>query len=105
MDASPSAGPPARDRSAPRLVSMAAMLLASLGLVGLGGTLLVRSWKPRTLKLHMLTDLALNQAMVGQQIAAHARRHGLEIELSTRPVGAFDALELVDTPNPIDLAL
>jgi TRAP-type uncharacterized transport system substrate-binding protein len=84
---------------------MAAMLLVSLGLVALGGTILARSWKPRTLKVHMLTDLALNQALVGQQIAAHSRRHGLEIELTKRPVGAFDALELVDTPNPIDLAL
>jgi hypothetical protein len=105
MDQPLPAGPPSRDRSAPGRLSMAAMLLVSLGLVALGGTILVRSWKPRTLKVHMLTDLALNQALVGKQIAAHSRRHGLEIELTNRPVGAFEALELVDTPNPIDLAL
>ena len=99
------AGPPARDRLAPRWIAMAAMLLASFGMVALGGFLLVRTWKPKTLKVHMLTDLALNQALMGKQIAANAKRHGLDVELTSKPVGALEALDLIDGPNPIDLAL
>jgi TRAP-type uncharacterized transport system substrate-binding protein len=98
-------GQPPRDRSAPRWIAMAAMLLASFGMVALGGFLLIRTWKPRTLKLELLTDLALNQALMGKQIAANARWHGLEVELTSRPAGALEALEMVDGPNPIDIAL
>ncbi len=93
------------DRSAPRLLAMLGLLLVSGGLVALGGFLLVHSWKPKTLKVHMLTDLDPNKAMLAQQMAAESRRHGLEIELSSRPVGALEALDLIDRPNPIDLAL
>jgi TRAP-type uncharacterized transport system substrate-binding protein len=96
---------PVRDRSAPRRIAMAGMLLASLGMVGLGGFLLVRIWKPRTVKVHMLTDLALNQALMGKQIAANARRHGLEVVLSDRRAGALEALDLIDGSSPIDIAL
>ena len=99
------AGPPARDRSAPRWIAMASMLLVSFGMVALGGFLLVRTWKPKTFKVHMLTDHALNQALIGKQIASNARRHGLDVELTNRPVGALDALDLIDSPNPIDIAL
>ena len=99
------AGKPGRDRSAPRWIAMAGLLLASFGMVALGGYLLARTWKPRTLKVHMLTDHALNQALIGKHIAANARRHGLVVELTNRPVGAIEALELIDSPNPIDIAL
>jgi TRAP-type uncharacterized transport system substrate-binding protein len=94
-----------RDRPAPRWIAMAAMLLASFGMVVLGGFLLVRTWKPKTLKLQMLTDKALNQALMGKQIAANGRRHGLEVNLSERPAGALEALELIDLPDGVDIAL
>ena len=96
---------PPRDRSAPRLLVMAGMLLASFGLVALGGFILARSWKPRVVKVRMLTDLALNQALLGKRIAAQSRRHGLEIELSSRPAGALEALDLVDAGRALDVAL
>ena len=96
---------PARDRSAPRLLVMAAMLLSSFGLVGLGGLILARSWRPRVVGIRMLTDLALNQALLGRRIADQARRHGLKVELSPKPAGALEALELVDRGEAIDVAL
>jgi len=96
---------PARDRTVPRLLAMAATLFASVGLVALGGFLLVRSWSPHTLKVHMLVDVVPNQALIAQRIAAESGRHGLLVELTNRPVGSLEALELVDTPNPINHAL
>ena len=99
------AGQPPRDRSAPRWIAMAAMLLVSFGMVGLGGSLLVRNWKPKVIQVQMLTDISLNQALMGKQIAANAPRHGLRVELSKSQVGAIEALDLVDAPNPIDIAM
>jgi TRAP-type uncharacterized transport system substrate-binding protein len=69
------------------------------------GVLLWASWTPRSYKVHMLIDLDPNRALVAKRIAREAPRHGLEVELSTKPYGALDAIELVDLPNPIDLAL
>ena len=96
---------PSRDRSTPRLLVMVGLLLASFGMVALGGVLLIRSWKPKTAKVRMLTDLALNQALLGRRITAQARRHGLEVELSPRAAGALEALDLVDRGDSIDVAL
>jgi hypothetical protein len=53
----------------------------------------------------MLIDLEPNRALLAERIAAEARRHGLEVARSSRPHGALEAIELVDEPNPIDLAL
>src|SRR5205814_3231516 len=61
--------------------------------------------RPRGLKVHMLTDVVPNQTLLAQRIAAESPRHGLEVELSNRPVGTLEALDLVDSPNPIDHAL
>ena len=107
MDDPDRSGPPARgrERRTSQLPVMAAMLLASVGLVALGGVLVARSWKPRSLKVAMTTDLALNQAMLGKQIAAGARRHGLVVTLADRPAGALEALERVDGPGSMDLAM
>jgi TRAP-type uncharacterized transport system substrate-binding protein len=69
------------------------------------GVLLWAWWTPRTCKVHMLIDLDPNRALVAKRIAREAPRHGLEVELSTRPYGALEAIDLVDQPNPIDLAL
>jgi hypothetical protein len=94
----------ARGRAAPRVLSMAALLLVSVALVDLGGVL-ARSWKPRTCRVHMLTVPVPSQTPLSRRIAAELLRHGLAVELSSRPVGTLEALELVDSPNPIDLAL
>ncbi len=97
--------PPDRDRSRPRALPMVALLVASAALVGLGGFVLARGWKPRTYRVNMLTDLIPNRALLARRIASEAKRHRLDVELTGRPVGALEALELVDTPNPINLAL
>jgi TRAP-type uncharacterized transport system substrate-binding protein len=69
------------------------------------GLWVFRPWTTRTYKTLMLVDLDPNRALVAERLAREARRHGLAIELSSRPYGALDAIELVDEPNPIDLAL
>lgn len=87
------------------MLAMAGMLIASVALVALGGFLLVRTWKPPVLRVHMLTDVLPNQTLLAERIAAEARQHGLHVDLSNRPVGTLEALDLVDSPNPIDHAM
>ena len=105
MDDPIHAGHSPRDRSAPRWLAMAALLVVSFGLVIFGGFLLARTWRPKILKVQMLTELSLNQALMGKQIAANSRRHGLDVELTKKTFGTLEALELIDSPNPIDIAL
>jgi hypothetical protein len=53
----------------------------------------------------MLVDLIPNSDVLAQKIAAAGKDHGLEVELSGRPLGALEAIALIDQPNPIDMAL
>ena len=53
----------------------------------------------------MLTDVMPIPALVARRIAANAGRHGLVVDLEKRPVTSLEALDLVDKPNPIDVAL
>jgi TRAP-type uncharacterized transport system substrate-binding protein len=84
---------------------MAELLLLGLVLTVVGAWLMVRSGGKHTYRVHMLIDVDPNRALLARRIAAEAERHGLEVELSSRPYGSLDAIELVDQPNPIDLAL
>jgi len=84
---------------------MAELLLLGLVLIAVGAVLLFRPWGTRTYHVKMLIDLDPNRALLAERIAEEARHHGLEVELSAQPYGSLDAIELVDLPNPIDLAL
>jgi TRAP-type uncharacterized transport system substrate-binding protein len=84
---------------------MLELLLLGLALIAGGGLLLLRPWEPRTYRVNMLVDLDPNRALLAERIARDAPRHGLEVSLSSQPYGSLDAIELVDQPNPIDLAL
>jgi X-X-X-Leu-X-X-Gly heptad repeat protein len=99
---------PTPSRPAPRRRSLwwrlGAPVLVVLFLLVIGAWV-YRSWGPRTCKMHMLVDFDPNRALVAERLAREARRHGLEIELSNHLYGALEAIELVDSPNPIDLAL
>jgi TRAP-type uncharacterized transport system substrate-binding protein len=64
-----------------------------------------RSYTPRNCSVNMLVDLDPNRALVAQRLEQEAVRHHLHIRLSPRPCGALEAIDLVDKPNPIDLAL
>ena len=64
-----------------------------------------RSYTPRTYSVNMLVDLDPNRALIAQRLQKEAKRHHLEVELSPKPYGALEAIDLVDKPNPIDLAL
>jgi TRAP-type uncharacterized transport system substrate-binding protein len=103
MNLPPSPGSPAR-RSLLRRPWVTALLLVGVPLV-LVGVLLTWSWWPRTSKVNMLVDLDPNRALLAERIAAEAKRHGLQINLSSQAYGSLDAIELIDEPNPIDLAL
>jgi hypothetical protein len=81
------------------------LLAGSLALLALGTLGLTRAWRPRTYHLHMLTDLAPVRTLLARRIAEEARHQRLEIQLSARPHGALESLDLVDSPNPINLAL
>lgn len=84
---------------------LAGLLVGSLGLFAIAGLVLTRSWRPRRHELNMLVDIGPIRALLARRIAEEGRRHHLDITLSTRSFGALEALDLVDAPNPINLAL
>jgi hypothetical protein len=94
----------ARGRSIRHLVFMAALLVGGTALA-VGGIVLLRPGAPRAHALHMLVDLDPNRAMLAERLAAEARQKGVTVTLSNRAYGALEAIDLVDSPNPIDLAL
>lgn len=104
MSLSPTPGRPAR-KPLSRLFKMTEFLLVGIALLGVGGYLLARYWGTRPCRVNMLIDLDPNRALLAHRIAEEAKRHNLEVELSSEPYGSLDAIELIDLPNPIDLAL
>jgi TRAP-type uncharacterized transport system substrate-binding protein len=84
---------------------MAEFLLLGAAFIAIGGVLLWRPWEKRTYHLNMLVDLDPNRALLAQRLAEEAERNQLTVQLSNQPYGSLDAIELVDRPNPIDLAL
>src|SRR5262249_41600065 len=87
------------------LLGRALLPFVGLALVAAGCWLLLHSRAASTSRVNMLIDLEPNRALLAERVAAEARRHGLEVALSSRPHGALEAIELVEEPNPIDLAL
>jgi hypothetical protein len=84
---------------------LATLLLVSIALFGFGVRQLVHLGRPTTYRLNMLTDPEPNRQVLARRIAAEARKRGLVIELAPRVYPSLEALELVNAPNPIDLAL
>ncbi len=84
---------------------LVALPLVGLALLLLSGYLAVRAWRPRIYHVRMLTDVLPTPALMARRIAANAGRHGLVVDLEKRSVTSLEALELVDSPNPIDVAL
>jgi TRAP-type uncharacterized transport system substrate-binding protein len=89
----------------PRVAGMAALLIGGTALLATAGVLLLRPGKPRAYAINMLVDLDPNKAMLAERLAGEARKKGVAVNLSSRAYGALEAIDLVDTPNPIDVAL
>jgi hypothetical protein len=87
------------------LASLATLLLASAALFGFGVHQLVHLGRPATYRLNMVVDTEPNRQVLARRIAAEARKRGLVIELSAREYPSLEGLELVNEPNPIDMAL
>jgi TRAP-type uncharacterized transport system substrate-binding protein len=83
----------------------AELLLLGVVVVAVIIVLLLRPWGGRTVRVNMLIDLDPNRALLAERIAREAPQHGLHVELSKESYGSLDAIDLVDKPNPIDLAL
>jgi hypothetical protein len=87
------------------LASLATLLLVSLALSGFGVRQLVHLGRPAPYRLNMLTDPEPNRQVLVRRIAAEARRRGLVIELAPRVYPSLEGLQVVNDPNPIDMAL
>jgi hypothetical protein len=87
------------------LASLATLLLVSVALFGFGVRQLVHLGRPPAYRLNMVVDTEPNRQVLARRIAAEARKRGLVIELSPRMYPSLEGLKLVNTPNPIDLAL
>ncbi|HEV3120770.1 MAG TPA: hypothetical protein VGY53_02655, partial [Isosphaeraceae bacterium] len=87
------------------LVALGVLLLVSLALFSFGVRQLVGLGRPATYRLRMLTDPVPNRQILARRIAAEARKHGLEIELSGRSYSSLQGLSLVNDANEVNLAL
>jgi hypothetical protein len=87
------------------MASLATLLLVSVVLFGFGVHQLLRLGRPATYRLNMVVDTEPNRQVFARRIAAEARKRGLVIELSAREYPSLEGLELVNEPNPIDMAL
>jgi TRAP-type uncharacterized transport system substrate-binding protein len=96
---------PARRRFRFGWLRLTEVVVIGVALTVLGVVLLLRPWERRTYRLNMLVDLDPNRALLAERIAREGPRHGLHVELSSQPHGSLEAIELVDLPNPIDVAL
>jgi hypothetical protein len=84
---------------------LGAILLVALSGLGVATIAVMRSVRPRTHKVHMVTDLVPLRKALAEQIREEGSRHGLDIVLSSTRYGALEALEEVDAPNETKLAL
>jgi TRAP-type uncharacterized transport system substrate-binding protein len=94
-----------QDRSFTRWLAMLTMLVVSAALIALAAVLLFRTTKQKSYRVHMLTDLIPYRRLLAKRIAEEARLHGLEVELTSNSYGSLEAIDLIDRPNDIDIAL
>jgi hypothetical protein len=90
-----------------RLILTAIVLVALTGLV-VATIALTRTGRPRTLQVHMVTDLVPFRKSLAEQLRAEGRLHGLDLVLSSKHHGTLDSLEAlkeVNSPSQIKLAL
>jgi hypothetical protein len=79
------------------VVAMTGFLFAALALL--------RSSAPHMLRVHMTTDISRRNVSLAEQLRAEGARHHLDIVLTEKEYGTLEALEAVDAPNGIKLAL
>jgi hypothetical protein len=84
---------------------LAAILLAALTGSVITTIVLIRSARPRTHQVNMVTDVVPLRKALAEQIRAEGSRHGLDIVLSSKQHGSLEALEAVNAPNDIKLSL
>jgi TRAP-type uncharacterized transport system substrate-binding protein len=82
-----------------------AVLLVAIPVCVFATVALLRPSAPRTHRIHMTTDTTPRTVLLGKQLRAEGARHHLDIVLTAKEYGTLDALELVDAPNEIKLAL
>jgi hypothetical protein len=93
-----------RRRWRSRLILAAILLVAVSGAV-VATVALTGSTRPRTRRVHMLTDLVPLRKALAEQLRTEGRRHHLDLVLSAKQYGALEALKEVNAPNEIKLAL
>lgn len=87
------------------LTVVSAVLVIAI-LLGLFSVLaFFRPTAPRSYQVHMTTDVSRRNVLLAEQIRAEAARRSLDIVTTAKEYGTLEALEEVDSPSEIKLAL
>jgi hypothetical protein len=94
----------------PRRRWVARLFLATTLLVALTGAalatlFLMRSGRPRTRRVQLVTDLVPLRQELANQLRMEGSRRGLELVLTSKHYGSLDGLKEVGSPNDIKFAL
>jgi TRAP-type uncharacterized transport system substrate-binding protein len=87
------------------LAILVAVILIAIILCVDAALALIRSVAPRSHRIQMTTDISRRNVALSEQIHNEAARRHLDIVLTAKEYGTLDALEEVDAPNDVKLAL
>src|SRR5581483_10771088 len=79
------------------LIALTGSVIATLSLM--------RSGRPRTYRVHMVTDFVPRRQALAEQLRAEGSWRGLDLVLTSQHYGSLEGLKLVDAPDEIKFAL
>jgi hypothetical protein len=88
-----------------RLAVVGAVLVIAIAVCVFTALDLLRPAAPRSHRVHMTSDVSRRNVVLAEQISAEAARHHLEIVPTAKEYGTLEALEEIDSPSEVKLAL
>jgi TRAP-type uncharacterized transport system substrate-binding protein len=87
------------------MVIAAAVLLGAIAACVFAVVVLLRPTTPRTHRVLMTTDISRRNVTLAEQVRAEGARHHLDIVLTAKEYGTLEALDEIESPGDVKLAL